>query len=89
MSIVPRGYLAEGLPVDYEGLAAAYAMKYGQKAAEQLMEAIPNMNTRDLMATIAEVGGAADEYDNMQKRERNTYKRAGMVYDNGTLVRGE
>ena len=85
----PYGYLAEGLPVDYEGLATAYALKYGQRATEKLLEALPYMNQRDLVGVIQDVRATSNESQDMDRRERQTYERAGMNYIAGKYQRGE
>jgi hypothetical protein len=67
----------QGLPLDYEGMANAYALKYGQPAATKMIEALPTMSMDDLRALQADIQGAGHEADAMSERERMAYQRAG------------
>ena len=74
------GYLTEGLAYDVEGLLSAYALKFGQDRAMKLMDALPHLNTRDLLEVQRSVSGAARESMDMGTRERNTYERNDALY---------
>lgn len=69
------GYLSSGVPYDNEGLLSAYALKYGQQKAMELLEAMPHMNTEDLLAVEKSLGQAGRESDSVNEREMNTYIR--------------
>ena len=76
-------YLSSGLSYDNEGLLRAYAMKFGQDKAMQLMQALPTMSRQELLNAQMAVQGAANESDSQDQRERQTYERAGMKYLDG------
>ena len=67
----------QGLPLNYEDMATAYALKYGQPAASKMIEALPTMSPEDLRALQADVAGAGREADAMRQRETSAYERAG------------
>ena len=60
----------QGLPLNYEGMADAFALKYGADALKGVIQALPSFNPAQIQNLARHIEQATSEYDAMYKRER-------------------
>ncbi len=61
-----------GLPIDYEGMGHAFALKYGRDAYVKAVQSIPSLNPSQITQLANLIRQAGGEYDSMYRREKKT-----------------